>query len=192
MVDSSWNVTAHGDAREGKWRGNSRMEWVTSTLHTTSEHGVSSITTADAHTSAASSRLNWRPSRFKWTRPFRRKTKSAFCSCAITFQLAYTNPKHSSPLTHPTPSHTPFLLPLEYLLEIYRNFSSWAWSCWLLKLTTHLHSVPILRMYGAVTSVLHMHSWCTHICCTFTMYGNLRTPLRISIKKKVMCLHCAL
>ena len=37
------------------------MQWVASTLHTTSEHGVSSITTADAHTSAASSRLNWRP-----------------------------------------------------------------------------------------------------------------------------------
>jgi hypothetical protein len=35
-----------------------RMEWVASTLHTTSEHGVSSITTADAHPSAASSRLN--------------------------------------------------------------------------------------------------------------------------------------
>ena len=51
----------HGDAREGKWKGNWRMEWVASTLHTTSEHGVSSITTADAHTSAASSRLNWRP-----------------------------------------------------------------------------------------------------------------------------------
>ena len=42
-------------------------------------------TTADAHTSAASSRLNWRPRRFKWTRPFRRKTKSGFCACAITF-----------------------------------------------------------------------------------------------------------
>jgi hypothetical protein len=52
---------AHGDAQEGKWKGNSRMEWVASTLHTTSEHGVSSITTADAHTSAASGRLNWRP-----------------------------------------------------------------------------------------------------------------------------------
>jgi len=26
------------------------MEWVSSTLHTTSEHGESSITTADAHT----------------------------------------------------------------------------------------------------------------------------------------------
>jgi len=66
------------------------MEWVASTLHTISEHGASSIITAYAHTSAASSRLNWRPRRFKWTRPFRRKTKSGFCACAITFQMAYT------------------------------------------------------------------------------------------------------
>jgi len=57
--------------------------------HTTSERGVSSITNADAHTSAASSRLNWRPRRFKWIRPFRRKTKSGFCACAITFQTHY-------------------------------------------------------------------------------------------------------
>jgi len=62
------------------------MEWVASTLHTTSEHGVSSITTSDAYTSAASSRLNLRPCRFKWTRPFRRKTKSGFCAYAVTFQ----------------------------------------------------------------------------------------------------------
>jgi len=53
---------ARGDAREGKWTGNWRMEWVARTLHTTSEHGVSSITTADAHTSAASSPLNLRTS----------------------------------------------------------------------------------------------------------------------------------
>jgi hypothetical protein len=67
-VESSWNVMAHGNARQGKWRGNWRMEWVASTLHTTWEHGVSCITTADAPcittadapTSAASSRLNWR------------------------------------------------------------------------------------------------------------------------------------
>jgi hypothetical protein len=90
QLESSWNVMAHGDSREGKWRGNWRMKWVASTLHTTSEHGVSSITTADAHTSAASSRLNWRPCRFKWTRPFRRKTKSVFCACAITFQTQFT------------------------------------------------------------------------------------------------------
>ena len=64
--------------------------------HTTSEHGVSSITTADAHTSAASSRLNWRPHRLKWTRPFRRKTKSGFCACAITFQKQSTINAHST------------------------------------------------------------------------------------------------
>ena len=71
---------------EGKWRGNWLMEWVASTLHTTPEHGVSSITTADAHISAASSRMTWCPRQFKWTRPFRRKKKSGFCACATTFQ----------------------------------------------------------------------------------------------------------
>ena len=91
LVESSWNVMAHADAREGKWRRNWRMEWVASTLHTTSERGVSSITTADAHLSAARSRLTWRPRRFKWTRPFRRKTKSGFYACAITFQTQCTH-----------------------------------------------------------------------------------------------------
>jgi hypothetical protein len=64
LLKPSWNVMARGDPREGKWRGNWRMEWVASTLHTTSKHGVFCVTTADAHTSAASSRLNWRPCRF--------------------------------------------------------------------------------------------------------------------------------
>jgi hypothetical protein len=73
LVQSGWNVMAHGDAGERKWSGNWGMEWVVSTLQTTSENGVSSITTADAHTSAASSRLNWRPRRFKWSSPFRQR-----------------------------------------------------------------------------------------------------------------------
>jgi hypothetical protein len=42
----------------GEVKGILAKDWVASTLHTTSEHGVSSITTADAHISAASSRLN--------------------------------------------------------------------------------------------------------------------------------------
>jgi len=70
-----------------KWR----MQWVASTLHTTSEHGVSSITTADAHTSAASSRLNWHPpADLNGLVRFARETKSGFCACAIIFQLAST------------------------------------------------------------------------------------------------------
>jgi len=40
------------------------MKWVASTLHTTSEHSVSSITTADAHTSAASCCRLWSRARF--------------------------------------------------------------------------------------------------------------------------------
>jgi len=64
------------------------MQLVASTLHTISEHGVSSITTADAHTSAASSRLNWRPpADLNGLVRLAAKTKSDFfCACAITFQ----------------------------------------------------------------------------------------------------------
>jgi hypothetical protein len=32
VVELVRNLVAHGDAREGKWRGNWRMEWVASTL----------------------------------------------------------------------------------------------------------------------------------------------------------------
>jgi len=65
------------------------MEWVTSKRHMTAEHRLArAVQTlqADVHNWPASSRLNWCPRRFKWTRPFRRKTKSAFCACANTFQ----------------------------------------------------------------------------------------------------------
>jgi len=71
--------------------------------HTTTERGVSSITTADAHNSAASSRLNWRPRRIRWTRPFRRKTKSGLCACAITFQTQSTYSVRSIPALSGTP-----------------------------------------------------------------------------------------
>ena len=57
--------------------------------HATSERGIPSITQADSHTSAASSRLNWRTHRLKWTRPFQGKTKFGFCACAITFRTRY-------------------------------------------------------------------------------------------------------
>ena len=52
---------AYGDTREAKWKEKYRKQRVASTLYTTSEHGLSNITTVDAHTSAASYRMNWRP-----------------------------------------------------------------------------------------------------------------------------------
>ena len=64
---------------------------VASTLHTTSEHGVSSITTADAHTSADSNRLNWRPlADLNGLVPFAERRNLVYCACTITFQLAST------------------------------------------------------------------------------------------------------
>jgi len=65
--------------------------------YTTSEHGASSFTTTDAHTSAASSRLNWCPSQFKLTCLFRRKMKSVSCVCAITFQMQSTTFRCAKP-----------------------------------------------------------------------------------------------
>jgi hypothetical protein len=90
--------------------------------YTTSEHGASSITTVDAHTSAASSRLNWHPRRFKWTRPFRRKTKSGFCACAITFQTQ-SNTKLAMQTVVGIPSSQPstgfhLLLSIQFLLRL--------------------------------------------------------------------------
>jgi hypothetical protein len=101
QTESSLNVMAHGDAREQKWRGNKRMEWVTSKRHMTAEHRLArAVQTlqADVHGSPASSRLNWHPRRFKWTRPFRRKTKSGLCACAITFQTQSTT-FHENPFS---------------------------------------------------------------------------------------------
>ena len=85
---------AHGDAREWESEGESwRMQWVASTLHTTSEHGVSSITTADAHTSAGQQSTELTPhppADLNGLVRFARKTKSGFCACDVTFQLACT------------------------------------------------------------------------------------------------------
>jgi len=84
--DTKWNQNNMTECDERNSHISLRIQWVASTLHAISEHGVSSITTADAHTSATSSRMNLRHRLFKWTRPFRRKTKSGFCAGAITFQ----------------------------------------------------------------------------------------------------------
>ena len=56
------------------------MQWVASTLHTTSEHGVSNITTADAaHLGCQqSTELTPPTGRFKWTGPFRAKDEIWF------------------------------------------------------------------------------------------------------------------
>jgi len=58
------------------------------------------------------------PRRFKWTRPFRRKTKYGFCECAITFQLASTTHSHLQPKLKKKYSYTynpPLVWTLRYM-----------------------------------------------------------------------------
>ena len=60
LVELVRNLVAHGDARGGggEVKGKLANGVGSQYSHATSERGLSSITQADAHTSAASSRLN--------------------------------------------------------------------------------------------------------------------------------------
>ena len=92
-VEWKRNLVAHGDGREEKWRGKRRMEWVAKQasfwLGTVHPVLLQSFF-AYPHSKKASTRLNWHPRRYKWTRPFRWKSESGFCACAITFHLHST------------------------------------------------------------------------------------------------------
>jgi hypothetical protein len=60
-VEMWWHTVTDGREVKGKLANGVGSQYP---LHYLA-HGISNITTADAHTSAASSRLNWRPRRFK-------------------------------------------------------------------------------------------------------------------------------
>jgi hypothetical protein len=71
------------------------MEWVASKRHMIPEHRLPrAVQTlqADVYSSPASSRLNLHPLiDLNGLVRFRRKMKSVFCACAITFQTQSTN-----------------------------------------------------------------------------------------------------
>ena len=73
VLESSWNLMAHGDAREGKWRGNWRMEWVASTLTLHRNVGYPALLPLMRTSRLPGSRQNWHPRRFKWTLRFAKR-----------------------------------------------------------------------------------------------------------------------
>ena len=115
---------AHDDALEGKWRGNWRMEWVASTL-TLPRNMVYPALLPPMRTPRLPA-VNWTdaPRRFKWTHPFRRKTKSGFWACAITFQTRYTYTlSHNLLLINSMPHYLKkkVLVQVRYLIQFLRK-----------------------------------------------------------------------
>ena len=96
-VELSWNLMAHGDARVGKWRGNRRVEWVASSLsHYLRTWCIQHYYRWCAHLGCQQPTELTPTGRFKWTRPFRRNTKSGFYACAITFQTCSTTVRYTT------------------------------------------------------------------------------------------------
>ena len=85
---------AYGEAREEKWKGKRRMEWVAST-HALYRNTVDPALLPLMRTPRLPA-ADWtvHPHRYKWTRPFRWKTKSGFCACVITFRF-HSNTRQS-------------------------------------------------------------------------------------------------
>jgi len=89
MVDSTWNVMAHGDAREAKWRG--KLANAVGSQYSSHYLGTWCI----QHYYRWCAHLGWpavdwtdAPADLNGLVRFARKTKSGFCACAVTFQLA--------------------------------------------------------------------------------------------------------
>jgi len=90
-VDYSWNVMAHGDSRVGNWRG--KLANAVGSKYPSHYLGIwctKHYYRWCAHIGCQQSTELTPTGRFKWIRPFRRKTKSDFCACAITFQTQST------------------------------------------------------------------------------------------------------
>jgi hypothetical protein len=85
---------AHGDTWEGKWRGNSNG--VGSPILFTLPRNMVYPALLPLMRTHRLPVVDWTdvPRRFKCTRPFRRKTKSGFCACAITFQTQSNTYRH--------------------------------------------------------------------------------------------------
>jgi len=89
IVECIWNMMADADAREGKWRGNWRMEWVASTL-TLPQNVVYPVLLTLMRTPRLPA-VDWTDAPADLNGLV---MKSGLCACAITFQ------------THSTTNHT--------------------------------------------------------------------------------------
>jgi hypothetical protein len=147
------DVMAHGDAWEGKWREKWRMEWVASTLHTTSEHGVFSITTADAQTLAASSWMNWRPPTNlngfvhfaeRWNLVSARVPSYSKCGLPTFKQLQVPVPQAAAVLV--------------YTERCVREYTTVLARCYLFRMIYFMDSLQCLKLKTIIKNLIKYHS----------------------------------
>ena len=122
---SSWNMMAHGDAREGNWRGvgNQYPSYYLGTWY------IQHCYRRCAHFGCQQSTELTPPCRFKWTRPFRRKTKSGFCACDITFQTQ----SNTLPFTAGVNPSVSFIVFIRHATEVFQEAQPWTVRSSLLK-----------------------------------------------------------
>ena len=128
-----WHTVTHGRRSEGETGEWSGLPVPFTLLWNMVYPALLQTIKADAHTSAASSQLNWLPRQFKWTPPFRQKMKSGLCACVITFQLASTTHMHADVRTR-IPSYLKWVntqhrpSTLWHLIPLVNNHSCHSWS----------------------------------------------------------------
>ena len=161
------------------------MQWVANTLHTTSEHAVSSITTADAaHLGCQqSTELTPRPpGRFKWTRPVSRERRNLVSAhvpshstgfyhidCMPAVQVC--NPSHS-PYVNTSGIRTHAFMPF-VVTECYWDWMSSAWSGWMSRL---VRRTCVYCLGTAVRNGEIMNSEMYGLCQQTTAQWSLYVP----------------
>ena len=89
VVELVRNLMAHRDARQGKWRGNWRMEWVASTLTPPSNVVYPALLKLMRTPRLPAVDRTDAPTDLNWFVRFGGKKKSGFCACAIMFRTRY-------------------------------------------------------------------------------------------------------
>ena len=142
------------------------MEWVASTLHTTSERGVSSITTADEHTSAASSRLNWRPQPIKMDSSVSPKGEVWFLLMCLHISNSLPPATTAPSLLHQCQSlHITTWMNNRSTVQLKCDGTWWrTWGEVKGKLANAVGSQYSSHNFGT-WRIQHYYSWCAHLGC---------------------------
>jgi hypothetical protein len=122
--------------------------------------------------------LGWTnfPLRFKWTRPFRRKTKSGFCACAITFQTHYT----SLLRLHRNSNSTGVSYVCEFSVAAWTStaVARIPWLCYVYFSLPDAINLKYIRQLTGAISLVQNTGWSVRIIASFPLQSYLMVTFR--------------